>query len=194
MRISAGEKKRQSILEAALNVIALEGVDAVTHRRVAKEADVSHGVVSYHFATRDSLVHKSFEFYFGSFEDLMTKGGWKPNKKMSKRQILDLLTTIIKNELSDLKGTLIEQELILIAARNSKLAKLYREWEKSGIDIFAADLKRSGYKQPKDVAHILINLIRGFLLERLTDNTLTEKHFRKRANVLLSAISSEMQE
>lgn len=192
MRISAGEKKRQLILEATLNVIAREGVDAVTHRRVAKEADVSHGVVSYHFRTRDSLVQKSFEFYFGSFEDLMTKGGWKPNKKMSERQILDLLTTIIKNELSDLRATLIEQELILIAARNPKLAKAYREWEGSGIDIFTADLKRSGYRNPKHVSHVLINLIRGFLLERLTDNTLTEEQFRKRANVLLSALSSQI--
>lgn len=193
MRLSAGEKKRRQILEAALQVIAMEGVDAVTHRRVAKETEVSHGVVSYHFSTRDSLIHESFEYYFGSFEGLQTKAGWKPDEKMSKRQIVDILTLIVGEELSDVRGTLVEQELILIAARSPKLAELYREWERTGIDVFTAGLKTSGYKQPERVAQILINFIRGFLLEHLTDHSLTEKHFKQRAEVLLTAFSSQVE-
>lgn len=192
MQLSAGEKKRRQILEAALQVIAMEGIDAVTHRRVAKETKVSHGVVSYHFSTRDSLIHESFVFYFGSIEDLQTKAGWQPNEKMSKRRIVDILTSIVGEELSDVRSTLVEQELILVAARSPKLAVLYRDWESTGIDIFAAGLKTSGYKQPERVARILINFVRGFLLEHLTDHSLTEKHFKQRAEILLAAFSSQV--
>ncbi|MCP3670502.1 MAG: TetR family transcriptional regulator, partial [Gammaproteobacteria bacterium] len=60
MKLSAGEKTRQLILDSVLAVIAKEGVDAITHRRVGHEAGVSHGVVSYHFPTRDELIYKSF--------------------------------------------------------------------------------------------------------------------------------------
>ena len=194
MRLSAGEKKRRQILDAALLVIAKEGVDAVTHRRAGLEAGVSHGVVSYHFPTRDGLIQKSFEHYFGTFEDLQAIAGWTPDEKMSKRRIVDILTTVVAEELAEGITTLVEQELILVAARRPELAAMYRDWELRGINSFAAGLKKSGYKQPKRTAQILVNFIRGFLLECLTDPSLTEEHFRKRANVLLTGLSSQTTE
>lgn len=76
MRLSAGEKTRQKILDSVLAVIAKEGVDAITHRRVGHEAGLSHGVVSYHFPTRDELIYESFEYYYSDFEDIQTNAGW----------------------------------------------------------------------------------------------------------------------
>ena len=110
---------------------------------------------------------------------------------MSPTHIVDVLTAVISEELTDPTATIVEQELILVAARQPDLAELYRDWEKQGLDIFATGLKRSGYKRPQRLALVILNFIRGFLLERLTDPTLTEQDFKERALLLLKSISSE---
>ena len=58
-----GERRRRSLLEATLRVIARGGVEAVTHRRVAAEAGVSHGATTYHFASRDEIILQAFRYY-----------------------------------------------------------------------------------------------------------------------------------
>jgi len=188
MKLSAGEKKRRQIFDAVFAVIAADGVDAVTHRSVGKQAGVSHGVVSYHFSTRDSLIFKFFEYYFGSVEDYQNNFGWKPGEKMSKHQLVDFLCAIVAEEMANPANTLVEQELILIAARKPELAALYRDWEARGVDLLVSGLKRSGYMRPKRSAHILYNLVRGFLLESLTDSSLNAKHFKSRVKVLFAGL------
>lgn len=50
---------RQSIIDAVLRIIAEDGVAAVTNRRIAKEAQVSLGSVTYHFATQHEMLRES---------------------------------------------------------------------------------------------------------------------------------------
>ncbi|MGW7001580.1 TetR/AcrR family transcriptional regulator [Streptomyces sp. NPDC054933] len=50
---------RQSIIDAVLRIIGEDGVAAVTNRRIAKEAEVSLGSVTYHFATQHQLLRES---------------------------------------------------------------------------------------------------------------------------------------
>lgn len=51
-----GELTHRRIVDATVRVIATEGVRAVTHRRVAQEADASVGLVTYYFASTDALI------------------------------------------------------------------------------------------------------------------------------------------
>ena len=189
MELSAGERRRRQIFDAVLQTIAKEGVDAVTHRRVGQEAGVSHGVVSYHFPTRDELIYKSFEYYLGTVEDYLDQIGWKPGEKVTKRRLLSILTAVVEEDLANQVTTKVEQELILYASRTPKLARLYRSWEQSVVDTLAIGLKQLHYKQTQQIARILISLARGFLLESLTNPSLTEKHFRQRAKLLLASFS-----
>jgi AcrR family transcriptional regulator len=189
MKLSAGEKTRQKILDSVLAVIAKEGVDAITHRRVGHEAGLSHGVVSYHFPTRDELIYESFEYYYSDFEDIQTNAGWDPEKKMTKQQLVDIMTAIVAEELTNRSLILVQQEMILIAARNPEYAAHYREREKNWFEMLSKGLKRSGYKQPLQTARILFNFASGFLLECSTDPSLTEKHFKQRTNILITALS-----
>ncbi|MDF3291642.1 MULTISPECIES: TetR/AcrR family transcriptional regulator [Streptomyces] len=50
---------RQSIIDAVLRIIGEDGVAGVTNRRIAKEAGVSLGSVTYHFATQHELLRES---------------------------------------------------------------------------------------------------------------------------------------
>ncbi|MEV6394332.1 TetR family transcriptional regulator [Streptomyces sp. NPDC051907] len=50
---------RQRIIAAVLHIIGKDGVAAVTNRRIAKEAGVSLGSVTYHFETQHELLRES---------------------------------------------------------------------------------------------------------------------------------------
>ncbi|MGP3982209.1 TetR/AcrR family transcriptional regulator [Streptomyces sp. KR80] len=50
---------RQNIIDAVLRIIGRDGVAAVTNRRIAKEAGVSLGSVTYHFETQHELLRES---------------------------------------------------------------------------------------------------------------------------------------
>jgi AcrR family transcriptional regulator len=43
-------------------VVAREGFDGVTFRSVAAEAGVTHGLASYHFRTRESMIHEALKW------------------------------------------------------------------------------------------------------------------------------------
>lgn len=47
---------RKRLIGCALDVLAKEGVDAVTVRRVARDAGISHGAPLRHFANRSALL------------------------------------------------------------------------------------------------------------------------------------------
>lgn len=46
-----GEQRRQELMTAGLSLVATEGIDAVTHRSVAKACGVSVASVTYHYPT-----------------------------------------------------------------------------------------------------------------------------------------------
>lgn len=57
-RVPRGEG-REALCAALVRVVAREGLDGVTFRAVAAEAGVTHGLASYHFGTRDEMIHEA---------------------------------------------------------------------------------------------------------------------------------------
>jgi TetR/AcrR family transcriptional regulator, regulator of biofilm formation and stress response len=55
-RAEASERVRDAIIAATVNIVALDGVAAVTHRRVAAEAGVSLSSTTWHFATKADIL------------------------------------------------------------------------------------------------------------------------------------------
>jgi AcrR family transcriptional regulator len=52
---------RRRIVEAAWAVIATEGIQSVSMRRVAREAGCTSGLITHHFADKDELVTSAYE-------------------------------------------------------------------------------------------------------------------------------------
>jgi AcrR family transcriptional regulator len=50
---------RDALLDATVRVVAKHGLRGLTYRRVAEEAGTTHGLVSYHFKSRDALIHEA---------------------------------------------------------------------------------------------------------------------------------------
>jgi DNA-binding transcriptional regulator YbjK len=55
-RAEASERVRAAIVAATVRIVAREGVSAVTHRRVAAEADVSLSSTTWHFADKADIL------------------------------------------------------------------------------------------------------------------------------------------
>lgn len=181
-------KSRDKILHAALEVIASEGVDAITHRRVGKQADVSHGVVSYHFPTRDDLVNESFLFHIRQLERLSEDvTSLERDEKIS--DFIDSTVEFVKRDQATPHLVRADYEMILYAARQpkpSKLAEIVREWEDAATTSIAAKLKGFGIKDSKRCARIVINLARAYELECMTHPELELKEFRARLQYVIS--------
>jgi TetR/AcrR family transcriptional regulator, regulator of biofilm formation and stress response len=54
---------RQRIISAVLRIIGEDGVAGVTNRRIAREAAVSLGSITYHFATQHDLLRESLLYF-----------------------------------------------------------------------------------------------------------------------------------
>lgn len=52
---------QEQILDAAMSCIGRDGIDAASMRNVAREADVSLGLLSYHFDDKRALIVAAFE-------------------------------------------------------------------------------------------------------------------------------------
>ena len=178
-------KSRETILNAALEVIALEGVDAITHRRVGKQSDLSNGVVSYHFPTRDDLINETFLFHLQQLEKL----GEDINSRQAGDKLSDFLEAtveFVKRDQAMPHLVRADYELILYAARRPTLAKIVREWEDALASNIALELKSFGIRNSQRCARIVINLVRAYELECMLRPELGLEEFRFRLQAVVS--------
>ena len=62
-------ERRNDMIEATLDCIADQGIEATTVRAVAARAGVSNGLIRHHFATKDNLIKEAYRRTI----DLMTR-------------------------------------------------------------------------------------------------------------------------
>lgn len=59
-RRSKGEQTRNQILNAAIEVLAKQGIKGTTHRAIATQADLQLSLTTYYFKDIQELVHQAF--------------------------------------------------------------------------------------------------------------------------------------
>ena len=61
-RAEASRRTRDAIVAATVRIVAREGVAAVTHRRVAAEAEVALSSTTWHFATKGDILEAALHW------------------------------------------------------------------------------------------------------------------------------------
>ena len=116
----------EKIKEATLNLLAEKGYEAISMRKIAKEANVALGQLTYYYKTKDSLivlvVKEVLEAFYNEFEE-------KVNNSDNKIEVIvDGIETELKEE------TKIERLLITVISQaqvNKKLQKILGDfWSK----------------------------------------------------------------
>lgn len=181
---------RRAIVEATLELIARHGLDAVTHRRVAALAGVSPGSTTHHFDSREELVRASFRFYMELGDSILTRLDTELRATINDpaERVRELLANLIQEEFADARLVRAEYEMILFASTDSELGSYLRSWETRWIGFIAGDLEAAGAPRAVESARVLLNLTRGYELERLNNPDLDVGDFRRRIDTVLTSL------
>lgn len=127
-------RRREHILDAALDVLAEVGVAGITHRKVAARADVPLGSVTYHFASLTELCARAFARYVerqcGEYEALFAEAA-------SREDLVDVLVEQVRGGPSRHRSAVLGFELHLAALRDPALRALTQEWTRSSRAVLA---------------------------------------------------------
>jgi DNA-binding transcriptional regulator YbjK len=184
--------RRQEILEAALRVIGAGGVNSVTHRAVAQEANVALASTTYYFDSKDALVEEALELMIArSIECVRRYTGGAAG--ISHAELIDRMVGFADEQINDPAALVLAQyELMLEAGRAEYLRPLSRRWTIAYMDGFEHVVRRAGLPQPERAAEVIANFVEGAVLNEVTTPTdeFLEARFRPLLTDLISALDS----
>ncbi|EGJ73726.1 putative TetR family transcriptional regulator [Streptomyces sp. Tu6071] len=127
-------RRRERVLDAALEVLVEDGVAGITHRKVAARADVPLGSVTYHFASLTELCTQAFAWYVeqrtAEYEALFTQVA-------SREDLIDVLVTVVQGGPARHRSAVLGFELHLAALRDPALRVLTQQWTSSSRAVLA---------------------------------------------------------
>lgn len=119
-------ERRQRIVEAALEVIAVHGVTGATHRRIAEAAEVPLGSMTYHFDGIDDVVDAAFRHMAtvvsGRFSDILEAAD---SREAARQAVVRL---ICGDVWASERNLTLSYELYAYAARRPDKRVLPTEW------------------------------------------------------------------
>jgi DNA-binding transcriptional regulator YbjK len=165
-----GELRRAELLEAAIHLIGAHGMDAVTHRAVARAAGVPAASTSYYFRSKDELIEQA----------LQALAEREIARLQERREALGAAIVDLEATVEALSGWIEEQvgpegsvellaqyQLQLEAARRPEARAILAAW-KAGTDELAETAMRSlGARDARTAAILLISAIDGLRLRLL---------------------------
>jgi len=129
----SNEERRQSIIEAAIDVIASEGLERATTRRIAERAQAPLGALHYCFRNKEELIRLVAEAaatrLSASFDDVDPSRGLEATIRASIAAMWDWVR-------SDVGHQLAQMELGLWRIRKGgPPEEVYRMWDRFGGDL-----------------------------------------------------------
>lgn len=158
---------RDRILHATLHVIAAEGIGAVTNRRIANEARVALGSLTYHFPSQTVLLRESLLRYVE--EEVSRLGEIAERLRATEpttEQVAAAVEQLVASDPSR-PGEIAELELHLEASRDPELqaasARCFAAYE----DFSAAVLEALGVPDAARHARTVVAVMIGLTMRRL---------------------------
>ncbi|MET7500096.1 TetR/AcrR family transcriptional regulator [Streptomyces microflavus] len=153
-------ERRTRIIDAALRVIAADGIAGLSHRTVAAEADVPLGSTTYHFGSLDELLtaalRRSNENFAQALRDSEVCAGEETGAGLA-----DELTRVLGEWFAGERGAIeLEYELYLAALRRPALRPVAAEWTESAVEVLSA-------RTDPATARALVALMDGVCLQVL---------------------------
>jgi AcrR family transcriptional regulator len=135
-----GVASRRAILDAASRLIAEDGVGALTHRAVARAADIPLARVTYHFPKVDDLMVAAARQYLEAFDDHLRATA--ADAITGERSMVDVCTEVVHQLVTD--GA---REFLGMVEVRLALARRGRTVDDTGIvpmiESFGADRRRA---------------------------------------------------
>jgi AcrR family transcriptional regulator len=151
---------RDAILDAAERVIARHGFRGLTYRRVGEEAGVTHGLVSYHFGSRDGLIHETVA---RAARDAVEGSSLDP----ASGRLEDFARDLPKLGDEEPDGQALQFELALEARRRPELQPEVRALYEEYFAVVEHALERIGIAGGSPMARLVFAALDGIMLQQL---------------------------
>ena len=182
--------RRREILEATLRLIGEGGVKGVTHRAVAREANVALASTTYYFDSKSVLVEEALELMIArSIEDVRRFTTCPP--QISRDELIDRIAGFADGQVNDPNAFVLAQyELMLESGRDKYLRPLARRWTIAYMDGFERVVRSAGL--PERATEIITNFVEGAVLNQVTTPTddFLEARFRPLLTELVEALGT----
>lgn len=164
---SPPRRARERILRSTLDLIAAEGVAAVTNRRVAAAAGVSLGSLTYHFDSQSELLRESLLLYVEeetSRRELVARE--LEREGVSLQRVAQAVEQLAAAP-SEIPRQIAELELHLHAARDPELREASQRCFAAHEQIACAALSALGISDAERHAATVVALVTGLAVRRL---------------------------
>jgi DNA-binding transcriptional regulator YbjK len=149
--------RRERIIEAALDLIAAEGVAGTSHRKVAAMADVPLGSMTYHFAGMEELLQEAFTLFATRISDRFER---RMREASSVTEVKEaVVEMILQDTYGDRNALVLTLELYTLAAREPSFRHLTHDWMMRSRRAFELHFE-------PDVARQLDALVEGLSIHR----------------------------
>jgi DNA-binding transcriptional regulator YbjK len=168
-----GERRRQSLVTAAAELLRSGGFDAIRHRAVADHAGLPLASTTYYFASLEDLVTAAVD---RTSRDELAEGrqqlaelgsGPAPAGELVEL-VLDLLLGPESRD-GGLDAVLLRYERLVGAGRRPYLAPLMRELRGELDALLTAILARSGHPMDASALRDLVSLVDGAVISALIE-------------------------
>lgn len=169
---SRSSLRKRAILDATVRVIARSGTNAVTHRAVAKEADVPLAATTYYFASKDDLLAESFCMLADAEIAEIERGLDELPDTMSPDVAAALAASFVASDLRQKHAQILaEMELHLEAGRRQELDDTHRRWSDATLRFCEIYMQRAGSRQPEIDGGLFLSVITGLQLGEVAKPT-----------------------
>ena len=183
-RRNGSEKRRRSILEAALRIVVRDGVRGVRHRAVAKEANVPLSATTYYFKDISDLITDAFTLFVETGASVFrtywsgSHQAWESVfKKLEeggdlREQLVKIMTEMaieyVQKQLEFHKDYLLaEQAFKIECLRNVNLRTIARSHRQYLLEDLTAFFRKTGSGCPEADARLLLTIISSMEYEGL---------------------------
>lgn len=185
------EERREQLIDAAISVLAEEGIDATTTRRITDRAGVALGAFHYAFASKDALLRAVIERFSDGIEQVVAEAATGPIDDLSAfaRRVIEGYWTFIERT-TDLQ--LAQYELTVHALRDPALRDLaemqYERIARAVTGVLERFPEIPAGELRDDVARYLAATMDGLILQHVVERD--EDASRRRLELYLRSLPS----
>ncbi len=162
--------RRATILAATIRILSRDGLAAVTHRAVAREADVPLAATTYYFSSKDELVTEALAILVDEEIARLGHRALEMGEALaSPGDAAAALAEVLMPDAEVAGALLAKFEVYLEAARRPVLRATAAQWRVAFTDLAESSLRLAGAADPQRLAPVVVAGIDGILVHELSD-------------------------
>lgn len=187
-------ERRTVILEATARILGRDGLAAVTHRAVAREAGVPLAATTYYFSSKEELITEALGLFVDEeIARIGARAAELGERLGSPSDAAAAIAEVLLPDADAARSVLAKYEVYLEAARQPALRDAAERWQAAFEGLALIAMQSAGAPEPERRAALLVEAVDGILMHQLSagiDATRSER-LRPRLERLFALVLSD---